>query len=213
MANPIPMLKFQAFDSSGDPLSGGKLYTYDAGTTTPKTTYTDSTLGTPNTNPVILDSRGEANVWLSGGYKFVLKDSADATIYTVDNISDAFTNSTFSGTLTVTSTAVTWSGNPTHSGNHTFSGNTTFSGTVAMNGNNTIGNAAGDSHTINGTVAFNGSNVTLSAPASGYALGLPTKTPSSAADTGTTGNVSWDSSYIYICTGTNTWKRVAIATW
>lgn len=42
---------------------------------------------------------------------------------------------------------------------------------------------------------------------------LPTSTPSSATDTGVTGQIAWDASYIYICTATNTWKRVAIATW
>ena len=42
---------------------------------------------------------------------------------------------------------------------------------------------------------------------------LATSTPASAAATGTTGTVTWDASYIYICTATNTWKRVAIATW
>ena len=39
------------------------------------------------------------------------------------------------------------------------------------------------------------------------------KTPSSASDTGTTGQIAWDADYIYVCTATNTWKRVAIATW
>ncbi len=39
------------------------------------------------------------------------------------------------------------------------------------------------------------------------------KTPSSASDTGVVGTICWDSSYIYVCTATNTWKRVAIATW
>lgn len=37
--------------------------------------------------------------------------------------------------------------------------------------------------------------------------------PSSASDTGTAGDIAWDSNYIYICTATDTWKRVAIATW
>lgn len=44
-------------------------------------------------------------------------------------------------------------------------------------------------------------------------VALATKTPSSASDTGTTGTVAWDSGYIYVCTATDTWKRVAIATW
>jgi len=39
------------------------------------------------------------------------------------------------------------------------------------------------------------------------------KTPASASDTGTAGEVCWDSSYIYVCTATNTWKRAALSTW
>ena len=39
------------------------------------------------------------------------------------------------------------------------------------------------------------------------------KTPASASDTGTTGEICWDADYIYVCTATNTWKRTAIATW
>jgi hypothetical protein len=82
-----PLAKQRFFDSNGVPLSGGKLYTYDAGTTTPKTTYSDRT-GTANTNPVILDSNGYADVWIdSGYYKFILKDSSDNTIWTKDQIS------------------------------------------------------------------------------------------------------------------------------
>lgn len=84
----VPKLQF--FDNDGNPLVGGKLYTYEAGTTTPLATYTDSTGATPNTNPIILDSRGEANVWLAAqSYKFVLKTSTDSTIWTVDNVSNA----------------------------------------------------------------------------------------------------------------------------
>ena len=84
----VPKLQF--FDNDGNPLVAGKLYTYAAGTTTPLATYTDSTGATPNTNPVILDSRGEANVWLAAqSYKFVLKTSTDSTIWTVDNVSNA----------------------------------------------------------------------------------------------------------------------------
>lgn len=42
---------------------------------------------------------------------------------------------------------------------------------------------------------------------------IPTHTPSSAADTGVMGTLTWDASFVYVATGTNTWKRVAIATW
>ena len=50
-------------------------------------------------------------------------------------------------------------------------------------------------------------------PVGGGDVSVPTKTPSSANDTGTTGTITWDANYIYVCTATNTWKRVAIATW
>ena len=89
-ANLSAVPKLQFFDNNGNPLVGGKLYTYAAGTTTPLATYVDASAGTPNTNPIILDSRGEANVWLSATtYKFVLTDASDATIWTVDNISNS----------------------------------------------------------------------------------------------------------------------------
>ena len=83
-----PTAKMQFFKADGTPLVGGKLYTYTAGTTTPQQTYTDSSGGTANTNPVILDSRGEANIWLGGAiYKFKLADANDVEIWTVDYIS------------------------------------------------------------------------------------------------------------------------------
>ena len=70
------------------PLVGGKVYFYAAGTTTPKDTYTDEGGLTANTNPVILDARGEANIWLGdGAYKMVVTDSAGVQQGgTVDNI-------------------------------------------------------------------------------------------------------------------------------
>jgi len=90
MATLTPVPKFQAFDANGNPLAGGLLYSYEAGTTTPLATYTDSTGGTPNTNPVVLDARGEASVWLADSpYKLVLKDATDVEIWTVDNVEGA----------------------------------------------------------------------------------------------------------------------------
>jgi len=85
-ASVIVSPKFTASDSTGAPLSGGLLYTYSCGTTTPKTTYTTYTGGTANANPVVLDTRGEGAVYASGCLKLVLKDSAETTIWTVDNI-------------------------------------------------------------------------------------------------------------------------------
>lgn len=44
-------------------------------------------------------------------------------------------------------------------------------------------------------------------------LVVVTHTPSSASDTGAAGQIAWDADYIYVCTATDTWKRVAISTW
>ena len=99
--SPTPKLQF--FDANGAPLAGGLLYTYAAGSTTPLTTYTDSTGVSANTNPIVLDSRGEANVWLSGAiYKFALYTSVSVLIWTVDNINGSTfaVNATGDGTTT-----------------------------------------------------------------------------------------------------------------
>jgi len=87
MAVVTPTAKAQFIDAAGVPLAGGFLYTYEAGTTTPQATYTDSTAATANSNPIVLDSRGEANIWLaSANYKFRLTDANGTEIWTVDNI-------------------------------------------------------------------------------------------------------------------------------
>ena len=89
MLTPSPKVQF--FESNGEPLVGGKLYTYAAGTSSPLATYTDSTGNTANANPVILDSRGEANVWLGPSrYKWVLYDADDVLIWSVDGIGTSF---------------------------------------------------------------------------------------------------------------------------
>lgn len=88
MAQLTPSPKQQIFGTDGAPLVGGKIYTYAAGTSTPIATYTDSGAGTANTNPIILDSYGQANIWLldTVSYKFVVKSATDVLLYTVDNI-------------------------------------------------------------------------------------------------------------------------------
>jgi len=81
----IPHITF--VNGSGGPCATCSLYTYIAGTTTPQATYTDSTGTSQNTNPIILDAAGGANIWLgSNSYKFILKDSTGATIWSVDNV-------------------------------------------------------------------------------------------------------------------------------
>jgi len=85
---------WQFFDNDGVPLAGGLIYVYDAGTTTPAATYTDSSAVTNNTNPIVLDSAGRtpAQIWLTAGssYKFILKTSDGVTIKTDDNIFASF---------------------------------------------------------------------------------------------------------------------------
>jgi len=88
--SPVGGVAAQFFTNSGVPLSGGKLYTYAAGTTTPKTSYTSSTGSTAHTNPIILDSAGRVpggEIWISAPpYKFVLNTSTDVLIATYDNV-------------------------------------------------------------------------------------------------------------------------------
>lgn len=79
-----PFLQF--FDADGNPLAGGKIYTYSAGTTTLKPTYTDSTGLIKLTNPIILDAAGRAVVWGQGSYRIDVYGSADNLIRSIDNI-------------------------------------------------------------------------------------------------------------------------------
>ena len=81
---------FQFFTITGIPLSGGMLYTYQAGTSTPLPSYTDSAGTIANTNPIVLgtDGRPPQEIWLTDGstYKFVLTDSSNVVIQTYDNL-------------------------------------------------------------------------------------------------------------------------------
>lgn len=105
-----PYLTFFDNSTPGIPLAGGKIYTYAAGTTTPKATFTDSTEAVQATNPIVLDAQGRATPWISGSYKFVIKDALGNTIRTTDNVTSysiaaAATNAyfqTFSGDAVTT---------------------------------------------------------------------------------------------------------------
>ena len=80
----------QFFNSAGNVLSGGQIFQYLAGTTTPQQTFTDYTGLTPNANPITLDSAGRysSQIWFTAGvnYKLILKDSGGTTILTEDNL-------------------------------------------------------------------------------------------------------------------------------
>jgi len=81
---------FQFFTSTGLPLAGGQIYTYQAGSSTPLATYSDNGGVYANTNPIVLgsDGRPQTEIWLTYGfnYKFVLQDSLGNTIQTYDNL-------------------------------------------------------------------------------------------------------------------------------
>ena len=89
MANILNQPKIQFLDDNGDPLAGGKVYTYTTGTATPLATYTDSSEDTANANPVILDSAGRADIWLGFGdiYRIVVDDADDNNVIpAIDNL-------------------------------------------------------------------------------------------------------------------------------
>jgi len=105
---PLPLPKLQFFDANGHPLAGGKVYTYLSGTSVPALTYTSAAKTAFNSNPIILDSRGEAAIWIGplDAYRVVLKSAVDALVYDVSGINSSsvstFKSLQLSGTGTVT---------------------------------------------------------------------------------------------------------------
>jgi hypothetical protein len=99
--SPFAGVGAQLFDNNGVILSGGKIFTYAAGSSTPQTTYTSVTGITPHANPIILDSAGRVpggEIWIKDGfsYKFVVETSTGSLLGTYDNI-----NQIQSGAITV----------------------------------------------------------------------------------------------------------------
>jgi hypothetical protein len=88
--SPVGGAAAQFFDNNGIPLSGGLLYTYAAGTSTPLVTYTTQQATIPNSNPIVLDSAGRVpnEIWLQStfSYKFVLTNSLGAQVWSYDNL-------------------------------------------------------------------------------------------------------------------------------
>jgi hypothetical protein len=102
--SPVGGVAAQFFDNNGVILSGGKLYTYAAGTTTPLASYTTSAGNVARTNPIVLNSAGRVGdggeIWVTPvSYKFVLRDSNDVLIATYDNVfgSGAFAVTNYTG--------------------------------------------------------------------------------------------------------------------
>lgn len=157
MAGLTPSPKQQIFGSDGLPLVGGKIYTYAGGTSTPIATYTDYTAATANTNPIILDSLGQANIWLvnTTTYKFIVKDADDVLLYTVDNIAIPLDLNSFSspppiGDVTPNTGAFT---TLSATGTVTFSGQVNFTSTGAAKLN--VGTTGQRPTAVTGMVRYN----------------------------------------------------------
>src|SRR5271165_2707553 len=95
----VPWLTSQFFYANGQPMAGGLLYSYSAGTVIPIATWTDSTGIQQNTNPVVANSRGEMSVWITNNvaYKFILTDPAGNTIWTRDQVTSTQLLSLYGG--------------------------------------------------------------------------------------------------------------------
>lgn len=94
----MPSPVFYGWDANGDPLNGGLLYTYAAGTSTPATTYQNDALTVPNTNPVVLNSAGWAVVYLAATtYKFVLTSATGTIMWTRDGVSSTALSQSITG--------------------------------------------------------------------------------------------------------------------
>lgn len=87
LLNLAPMFRFNERNNTGAPLVGGKLYTAQPGTVAgpaqsfPKAAYSDSNGTTPQSNPVILDGSGRAEIWLSGSYSIAMYDLNNVLVY------------------------------------------------------------------------------------------------------------------------------------
>lgn len=85
--------EFRAFDNDGNPLAGGKLYLYEAGTSTPKAAYADADGDATLAYPIILDAQGRAPfIYFDGSYKLVLNDASDAEVWSADNLETPVTD-------------------------------------------------------------------------------------------------------------------------
>lgn len=85
IVSPMGQLRPVFADKNGKRLSGGKVFTCEPGTLTPKATYTDALNLIPNTNPINLDESGEADIYLDGGYRMQVYDRYGTLIQDADN--------------------------------------------------------------------------------------------------------------------------------
>jgi hypothetical protein len=105
---------FQFLTTTGTPLNGGYIYTYQAGSSTPLTTYSDVNGLIPNANPIVLgsDGRPQTEIWLTQGYsyKFILTDSSNNQIQSYDNLYGILQNAPAVSNVVPTGLIAIWSG-------------------------------------------------------------------------------------------------------
>lgn len=178
-----PFVKAQWFDSNGKPMAGGCIFSYSSGSSTPLATYADYSGSIPNTNPVILDSAGRADIWLSGqSYRLRLvapggiNCSTGSQIWQEDGI-----NSSVTQLLALNNT---WSGNNSFQATTTFGGPVTFNLGFTSNGpsNLTLGGSLNGTFSgspiFSGTPNFSNGFSTTDLTLSGQLIStLPTGTP------------------------------------
>ena len=158
--SPFAGAGWQFFSNIGQPLAGGQIYTYSAGTSSPLATYTTVSGNIANTNPIVLDANGRVpnEVWLTIGsaYKFSLFDSNNVQIGTYDNIS---------GTPSGQNFVTTFSGGTTG-----FSPSTAIGGDVILSGilNASSGGTNVSSSGANGYVLTSNGTTWVASPPAAY---------------------------------------------
>ena len=102
------------FGPTALPLAGGQIFTYQAGSSTPFTTYTTVNGTIANQNPIILGTDGKLpqELWLQSGYsyKFVVQDAANNLVDTYDNIAGIITSIPSSAPSLPSGCILIWSG-------------------------------------------------------------------------------------------------------
>ncbi len=220
-----PQPKIQFLNSIGVPLAGGCVQTYAAGTTTPQASFTDSTGGVSNTNPVILDSAGRASIFLTQGvqYKFVLtsfggSNCATGTLqYTQDNVA-------LGSALTIggSNTQVQYnsSGALAGSGNFTWNNATqtlTVGALVTSSGGTLAGTFTG-SPTFSGNPNFTGNpQLTGGGTLSGNWAGGPTSSlsaaPTGASESGNTVTITTAATCLFVANEVVTISGVGVSSY
>jgi hypothetical protein len=152
---PMPFVRPQFLDNNGSPLAGGRLYSYQAGTSNQLQTYCDALGSTPNQNPVVLDAAGRpvsgsnCGIFLGGNaYKLVLQNSVGALIWTIDNVT--------ASNIGLLSSNNTWTGTNTFNNTFTVNSNASFNAGITSTGPNTLTGGGTLSGTYAGSAVFSG---------------------------------------------------------